>query len=147
MTPSGIEPVTCWSQVNHHATVRPTFKVCLHDIFVTSACLYSCTVLWSFVLGEKEVPVKEPKRSRPDLSASILEQLTTPLHDFVAPRPQMPEGSELPGNKVVESNNLNTGVDQAQDVKVCLFVEVCGLNMTYWGQIIMCVFICLPTPV
>ena len=97
------------------------FKVYLHDVFVTSACLCFCTVLWSFVLGEKEVPVKEPKRSRSDLSASILEQLTTPLHDFVAPRPQMPEGSELPGNKVVESNNLNTGVDQAQDVKVCLF--------------------------
>lgn len=98
-----------------------TFNVYLHDIFLTSACLCSSIVLWSFVLGEKEVPVKEPKRSRSDLSASILEQLTTPLHDFVAPRPQMPEGSELPGNKVVESNNLNTGVDQAQDVKVCLF--------------------------
>jgi hypothetical protein len=96
------------------------FKVYLHDNFVTSACLCSCTVLWLFVLGEKEVPVKEPKRSRSDLSASILEQLTTPLHDFVAPRPQMPESSELLGNKVVESNNLNTGVDQAQDIKVCL---------------------------
>lgn len=93
----------------------------LPDIFVTYAHLCSCTVLRSFVLGEKEVPVKEPKRSRSDLSASILEQLTTPLHDFVTPRPQMSESSDLSGNKVVESNNLNTGVDQAQDVKVCLF--------------------------
>jgi hypothetical protein len=77
------------------------------------------------------VSVKEPKRSRSDLSASILEQLTMPLHDFVAPRPQMLESSELPANKVVESNNLNTCVDQGQDVKVChCLLNVCGFNLT-----------------
>jgi hypothetical protein len=53
------------------------------------------------------------------LSASILEQLTTPLHDFVATRPQMLETSELVANKVPESNHLSTGADQGQETKVC----------------------------
>jgi len=75
-------------------------------------------LLLSFLLGEKEVPVKEPKRSRSDLSASILEQLTTPLHDFITPRPQLPENSELPVNKATESNNLSTSADPGQDTKV-----------------------------
>lgn len=85
-----------------------------------------------YLLGEKEVSVKEPKRSRSDLSASILEQLTTPLHDFVVPRPQLPESSELPANKVMESNNLSTGADPGQDTKVCFLVEIIGLNLIFW---------------
>jgi hypothetical protein len=62
------------------------------------------------------------------LSASILEQLTTPLHDFVIPRPQLSEGSELPASKAMESNNLSTGADPGQDVKVCYLVKVIGLK-------------------
>jgi hypothetical protein len=59
------------------------------------------------------------------LSASILEQLTTPLHDFVAPRPQVLESSEMATNKAAESNHLSTGADQGQETKVCLCCCYC----------------------
>ena len=76
--------------------------------------------------GEKDVPAKDTKRSRSDLSASILEQLTTPLHDFVVPRPQLPESTEIPANKPTESNNLSAGNDPSQDTKVsaCLPIVI-----------------------
>ncbi|XP_069695727.1 E3 ubiquitin-protein ligase UBR4 isoform X2 [Periplaneta americana] len=95
--------------------------------------------------GEKEVPVKEPKRSRSDLSASILEQLTTPLHDFVIPRPQLPESSDLSANKTGESNNLSTGGDPGQDTKN-LFIQknVASLQALRAGDILIDMCLNLP---
>jgi len=34
------------------------------------------------ILGEKDSPGREPTRTRADVSSSILERLTTPMHDF-----------------------------------------------------------------
>ncbi|KAJ9598054.1 hypothetical protein L9F63_026843, partial [Diploptera punctata] len=95
--------------------------------------------------GEKDVPVKETKRSRSDLSASILEQLTTPLHDFVIPRPQLPENTEAPANKSAESNNLSTGADPGQDTKN-LFIQknVASLQALRAGDILIDMCLNLP---
>ncbi|PSN46385.1 Protein purity of essence [Blattella germanica] len=95
--------------------------------------------------GEKEAPVKETKRSRSDLSASILEQLTTPLHDFIVPRPQMPENTELPANKPSESNNLSTGGDPCVETKN-LFIQknVASLQALRAGDVLIDMCLNLP---
>ncbi|XP_066993474.2 E3 ubiquitin-protein ligase UBR4 [Anabrus simplex] len=98
--------------------------------------------------GEKEAatPAKDTKRSRSDLSTSILEQLTTPLHEFIIPRPSPPENGDSSANKGTEANNITaTGVDPGQEVKT-LFIQknVASLQALRAGDIL--IEMCLNLP-
>lgn len=65
--------------------------------------------------GEKETspqPIKESKRARSDLSSSILEQLTTPLQDFLPVSSTVNESSCDATSKInSESRNNEVNVD------------------------------------
>ncbi|XP_046612558.1 E3 ubiquitin-protein ligase UBR4 isoform X2 [Neodiprion virginianus] len=72
--------------------------------------------------GEKESspqPIKESKRARSDLSSSILEQLTTPLQDFV---PSVNIASEATSNTANKINSESVSNDINADAKM-LFIS------------------------
>lgn len=64
--------------------------------------------------GEKETspqPIKESKRARSDLSSSILEQLTTPLQDFLPSAHNANEGNNEAVNKINSESNGEVNAD------------------------------------
>ncbi|KAK0172054.1 hypothetical protein PV328_005423 [Microctonus aethiopoides] len=66
---------------------------------------------------ESSHAIKEPKRARSDLSTSILEQLTMPLHDFV---PSATLTSEIPAE--VNKNNADGAAPDTNNEIKMLFV-------------------------
>lgn len=71
-------------------------------------------------LGDKEPSPKEAKRSRTDLSSSILERLAMPMHDFAKPRPSTSTPlADTSANKPVDAAVANP-TDSLYDVEVNL---------------------------
>lgn len=69
-------------------------------------------------LGDKDSSPKEAKRSRTDLSSSILERLSMPMHDFAKPKPLISTStSDSSPNKPVEACGPNPS-DSLYDVEV-----------------------------
>ncbi|XP_039287887.1 protein purity of essence [Nilaparvata lugens] len=88
--------------------------------------------------GEKETASKELKpRTRCELSALIMEQLTSPLHDFPAQRPLVPESMETkpPEPSTVDSQDIEN-----------IFIQknIASLNALHAGDII--IDLCLNLP-
>ncbi|KAK7862494.1 hypothetical protein R5R35_005919 [Gryllus longicercus] len=94
--------------------------------------------------GERDAPTKEAKRTRSDLSTSIMEQLTTPLHDFGVPRPLAHEASSDTATKP-DGNNLNQNADPAQEIKTQFIQKnVASLQTLGAGDILIDMCLNLP---
>ncbi|XP_063242107.1 E3 ubiquitin-protein ligase UBR4 isoform X2 [Bacillus rossius redtenbacheri] len=95
--------------------------------------------------GEKEAASKEPKRPRINLSASILEQMSTPLHDFASPIQPSSELQPTTPGKQSESNNLNDAVDHGQELEN-LFIQknVASLQALKAGDFLLDMCLNLP---
>ncbi|RZF46968.1 hypothetical protein LSTR_LSTR017013 [Laodelphax striatellus] len=88
--------------------------------------------------GEKDAGTKELKpRTRCELSALIMEQLTSPLHDFPAQRPLVPESMET---KAPETSTVDS-----QDIEnIFIQKNIASLNALHAGDII--IDLCLNLP-